>query len=112
MKILILLALFTSSLSLAEIAVEKVNVTEAIERETYKSINNFFNYNDREIQSIWGLEAYKCSDKDECLYYVVSYTNAQVGYTYQYGLHECRTLIKKEGRKLVENGSDCEFIND
>lgn len=101
---------FFSTILFSAAASEEVKVTAAMKRETLKSVSSYFSSNEKSVKEISGLTGYKCGD-DQCLYYVDSFANGQIGHSFQYGLHECRTLINKKGNKLIENGSECDFID-
>ena len=83
---------FFSTILFSAAASEEVKVTAAMKRETLKSVSSYFSSNEKSVKEISGLTGYKCGDD-------------------QYGLHECRTLINKKGNKLIENGSECDFID-
>ena len=84
-------------------------VTKAIRKETNLSVKLYFNYNNRKVKEIYIDQISLCNDSS-CFYIVDSRVNAQIAYSYQYGIHSCRTLIKKVENTLKEDGTDCYFV--
>lgn len=96
--------------SLSSFGVEKVELSSELEAVVLLSVNDFFANNDREVNEIWDLTAYKCDDITECDYFVDSYADAQIGYTNNYGTHECSTLVKEVTGQLQDIATVCEYV--